>query len=496
MQTYDNNVVPTAYILDVSTDGGETWGPLANVQKPTDLGATLQYRHHSRVPGALHTYRVFPEFKLRYGLPKDVDASPQEDYLPLQVQGLEVEADGEDALKLTWNALSKPSGHPVKGYLVQIASNDIIDNNMTLTSLTNTDNDPPTVPTWVNLRVNERATPNPIRVTVGADKTTYTYKGIDITAVGAAEAANAVQNLDGSDAPDFVDDLSAANVRWFRVIAITDENDGDIATGGTDITLAGVPQVTEPSPAENLPEPDDLGDAIAKYGLTVDPDGAPDQGADTPHAAPVDLTAEEASNTSLPGAEDRGVLLLWNEPKDAAGITSYVIERRIGGVEPLIIDAITWASDTDPHQRTSYTDPREPVGREMLEYRIGSRGSAVTGTQWADWIMYPADHHVSGDLTMVSGLTATAGSTAGIVELSWTPGANATMHWIYAIRADEMEGGYTFMQASSNNSHTLTGLDSGVEYIVAISAGMGQLIADGGNGGEWSAWRFMRVTPN
>jgi hypothetical protein len=108
--------------------------------------------------------------------------------------------------------------------------------------------------------------------------------------------------------------------------------------------------------------------------------------------------------------------------------------------------------------------------------------------------MYPAVHpegHMPGALTAARGLSATPGSTAGTVELSWTPGNNATMHWVYAIRADEMEGGYTFMQASSNNSHTLTGLDSGAEYIVAVSAGKGQL-----PGGEWSAWTSTRMTPD
>ena len=507
----DNMDVPTGYVLEVSYDDGDSWGPLANVATPTDLGATRRYTHQGRIPGKRYTYRVFPEFRSGLGMPEMVDASSREDALPGQVQGLKVVADGEDALKLTWTALSKAGKHDVKGYLVQIASSDIINNNTTLTSLTNTDYSPAVAPEWLNLRVNTQAGPDAadrVGVTVGADKTTYTYRGIDITTTdrtAAQIAANAVQNLDGTDNNGFVDDLSASNVRWFRVIAITDENDGDDGTGGMEVSLStGVIQdgsteyPTEPSPAEALPEPDDLGNALAKYGRTASPASAPGQDVDAAPAAPVDLTAEKASDTDLAGAEERGVLLLWNEPKKAGagGITSYVIERRIDGGTELTIDAITWANEGDPDQRTSYTDPREPVAGETLEYRVGSRGSAVTETQWADWIMYPTDHHVSGDLTTVNGLTATAGSTAGTAEVSWTPGANATMHWIYAIRADEMEGGYTFMQASSNNSHTLTGLDRGVEYIVGISAGTGQLMADGGDGGEWSAWMLTRVTPD
>ena len=113
----DNDDVPTGYVLEVSHDGGMTWGTLANVATPTDLGATRRYTHQGRTPGKRYDYRVFPEFRNRFGLPAEVAASSQEDALPKPVQGLKVEAGGEKALKLTWSALSKPSGHPVKGYL-------------------------------------------------------------------------------------------------------------------------------------------------------------------------------------------------------------------------------------------------------------------------------------------------------------------------------------------------------------------------------------------
>ena len=111
-----------------------------------------------------------------------------------------VTANGEDELVLNWSAVNKSGKHDVKGYLVQIASNDIMNNNTTLTSLTNADYSPAVAPVWLNLRVNQRATPDPIRVTVGADKTTYTYKGITD---GDDEIANAVQEVDGGDENEF-----------------------------------------------------------------------------------------------------------------------------------------------------------------------------------------------------------------------------------------------------------------------------------------------------
>ena len=287
-------------------------------------------------------------------------------------------------------------------------------------------------PVWLNLRVNQDADPA-VRVTVGADTTTYTYKGIstgdDLTV--AQMAANAVESpTTGQQDNTFADPLSASNVRWFRVIAITNENDGDDTTGGMQVdvgdgTIEDGDEGAQdaPSMGELLPEPDDMGNALAKDGRTAAPASAPGQDPDVAPAAPVDLTAEKASDTDLPGAEERGVLLLWNEPKGDGEITSYVIERRIDGGTPLTIDAITWASDTDPDQRTSYTDPREPVAGEMLEYRVGSRGSAVTETQWADWITYSTHQTVHSPTAPQMVMAAATSDT--MITVTWeAPASN------------------------------------------------------------------------
>ena len=91
-----------------------------------------------------------------------------------------------------------------------------------------------------------------------------------------------------------------------------------------------------------------------------------------------------------------------------------------------------------------------------------------------------------------SGLTATPGADPGTLVLRWTPGNDATRHWIAGIKQTDLAAGNSasliWTAANSSSTHTLTGLDSGAEYIFAIAAGLGA---------EWSAWSALaRGTPN
>ena len=92
-----------------------------------------------------------------------------------------------------------------------------------------------------------------------------------------------------------------------------------------------------------------------------------------------------------------------------------------------------------------------------------------------------------------SGMSATAsvtGSTAA-VTLTWTPGANATRHWIAGIKqADWTAGDFSNViwgEASSSSRHTVANLEVGQEYVFTVTAG---------NTTGWSAWApLFRYTP-
>ena len=132
---------------------------------------------------------------------------------PAPVRNLRVTAVGEDALRLNWVRPTHYGGHKdILGYLVQVSA-------MTKTMTKDNDRAKSTqADEWVSQSSNpgrrqhhrrQRMTPP----TTDADKTTYTYSGV----------------LPGTDV------LSAGSRRWFRVIAITLENDGLTYTGGDEL---------------------------------------------------------------------------------------------------------------------------------------------------------------------------------------------------------------------------------------------------------------------
>ena len=92
-----------------------------------------------------------------------------------------------------------------------------------------------------------------------------------------------------------------------------------------------------------------------------------------------------------------------------------------------------------------------------------------------------------------SGLMAAAGADAGMVELTWTPGPNATMHFVAGVKQSDLDAGTAndsliWTAADNPGSHTVTGLDSGEVYLFVVIAGD----ADG-----WGAWTTAQmVTPS
>ena len=214
------NQRPDGYVVDRSDDGGMTWQPMARATSPNDLGTDTVYRdRHMITPGQRYTYRVFPvvitsgNFQDDFGLPGQIAASSEQADIPDAIAGVKVDADGQRALKVSWNLLpdSKAGGHLVMGYLVQVAND--VDNDLLL------DEDA----TWQeDLKIQDDDDTADVDegrpYTVGKDVNMYTYRPTDD---------------DGDGDPT----LTPGSVRWFRVIAITAENDGVAETGGNQVDI-------------------------------------------------------------------------------------------------------------------------------------------------------------------------------------------------------------------------------------------------------------------
>ena len=446
--TVDGNNVPlvgaNSYRVDVSDDNGATWTTVHTATKPINK---TEYEHKGLKPEEGLNFRLFAKKGTGYGLA----SGPVQDYagntdMPSKVRTLEATKQGAGSIKLSWVAPEDDGGAKVEQYCILV--NEL-------------DEDDEVVPTEVT-----RAG----IVTVDAEE-----EGDQTTCSRLGEPANMPINVSGNkvfqvDADTTMATFSglAQESRWqFQVYALNKASDTDVDD--------------DASPANDN-----------RHGVSATSDkvSATTDAAVVP-GAPQRLSAQFALDNNVEGIGEQGVLLLWNPPANPPGapVQTYKIERSIDG-EDYTVRVSSHTADT-----THWADPQEPPEGEVWTYRVTAINDVGPGTEMATVIIPLAEHTThppaSAALMAVSSLSAMPRSTAGTAEVSWTPGNNATMHWIYAIRADEMEGGYTFMLASSNSLHTLTGLDTGVEYIVAISAGRGQL-----PGGEWSAWTYTMVTPN
>ena len=446
--------VPTGYEIDVTIDTtideNTIWRPVRN--QPIDLGATRQYTHKGVIPGDKYTYRVFPEFGGNFGIPATEEASSRGAKEPAPVRGLTVTANPanpQTSLVLNWPMVSDNGGHDIMHYLVQIAQGDI-NNNTTLDGTVSLQN-------WVDLGMTDDAT-----------ETTFTYSGSD-----------------SSEGPitGFNDPLAGGYVRWFRVFAITVENDGDDTTGGTAKDVTNGEDSATRSDDSASPTPADIAGADPKPGMTDAPRASDDPTQIGSPPAPVDLTAEQASDTNLPGAGDRGVLLLWNEPMNASGITGYLIQRKVDDGGWITIGNIAWVGMNDFHERTSFTDSREYIEGEDLYYQVGSRGASTVEPTYAMPVMYPTTH-TDHAFSAPSNVAAT--STGGTITVMWTPGAQSASQVIVAVNAADTTDYCLHVETSGTlDSHDCEALTVGANYVVLVIALDGQggyMVGRGANG--------------
>ena len=343
---------PHGYVIDRSADGGATWEALRRADSPTELGTADTFTDNQDVtPGHQYTYRVFPVFIERgpdaYGVPALIDANSRGADLPTAARSVRAVGDGQNACLVTWAPPADHGGHMVRGYLIQIADDD--------------DGEPGD---WETIDVVDGTPPFTV---LGGAMTEFKYTGT------AAQVVDA-------------DPLSAGSVRWFRVIPVTNENDGDQDTGGAELNEQGGDNTPhnprDATTSDDLPleadytraDPDKcttegLGDAPADK-MTADPQ------------KPVDLTAEAASDTNSLDPNDRGVFLTWNQQPqgDASKTTSYQINRiRMNtGVEALNDEADDWQFVKRVRDVTSYTDSTDlRRDEETRMYQVCSEASGV-----------------------------------------------------------------------------------------------------------------------
>ncbi len=116
--------------------------------------------------------------------------------------------------------------------------------------------------------------------------------------------------------------------------------------------------------------------------------------------APVGLVAEDARDSSQTAPGDRGVLLIWNEPKGPVGsvVTKYEVQRMVMGEDSnfkaLMALEATLTADGGilVPARTSFTDDDEPEldNDEVRHYRVRAVSNSDVDGEWAT-VRFPAD---------------------------------------------------------------------------------------------------------
>ena len=124
--------------------------------------------------------------------------------------------------------------------------------------------------------------------------------------------------------------------------------------------------------------------------------------------------------------------------------------------------------------------------------RAGAAGSALLcAAGVTEYGVFAVAYALPG-LGPVSNLTAAPGTASGSATLTWTPGANATAHWIAGIKQSDPYQLAVWSIADAIGTHTATGLESGASYIFTVTAGRGEAAAT-----QWSPWApWVFATPN
>ena len=207
---------------------------------------------------------------------------------------------------------------------------------------------------------------------------------------------------------------------------------------------------------------------------------------------PVNSTVEMQWDAPMDDASDP----LWrtmadfNLPGDDSSSLQYVIERKVGNSQWVTV-ATQYHKYADNFEDTltqAFTDMNPPVG--LVSYRVAA---LVHGCNPSPYNQKDPVTVVAQPLGSATGLSAAAGTAAGTVELSWTAGTSSTRHWLAGVKVSDWQANdfsnVIFRAAASQNSDTVTGLDSGQQYAFTVLSGDANTWDD-----TWAPIQY--ITPN
>ena len=237
-------------------------------------------------------------------------------------------------------------------------------------------------------------------------------------------------------------------------------------------------------------------------------DGDPVQGADGAEAlgtasdagepgVPIGLVAQEAFDSNLTDSNDRGVLLLWDEPLDEGKDphTSYTVQWKSDTMtddawETLVTDTENLEDQTPLSTHYHHEEPELAID-EQRAYRVAALSGSAVGV-WSNVSYYPAMAYTPPQPLGNAVIGTAASDAAGSVTVNLTPGANADYHWAYYLKQGDATGMFATAAMGDATSVTITGLDSGANYAITVLSAQYPEGADA-EYGMWSEWRWVSV---
>ncbi|MYC98788.1 MAG: hypothetical protein F4X13_05910 [Gammaproteobacteria bacterium] len=116
--TSDGGTSITGYLIEESTNAGDTWRDLETNTRSTNT----TYRHTGLSPGTTRHYRVSAINFNGAGTPSDTASATTADPLPQAPRSLRARAQGTSVIELSWTAPASSGSAPITGYRIEVSS--------------------------------------------------------------------------------------------------------------------------------------------------------------------------------------------------------------------------------------------------------------------------------------------------------------------------------------------------------------------------------------
>ena len=200
------------------------------------------------------------------------------------------------------------------------------------------------------------------------------------------------------------------------------------------------------------------------------------------------VTVEAANTPPMADGTIDPVTVTAGEMSDAMDVSGYFTDADMD-------DTLTYTAMSDMEM---YATADIPAGSSMLTITGVAAGSATVmvtatdpdGASVMQTIMVTVE---AADTTLgnAMGLVGAVGSESNTIELTWTAGDNANIHWVFGIHTSNDTASLIWKEADASDSHTvdMTGKPRG-SYTFFVIAGQ----TDDAGDAEWSAWTPGTVT--